>query len=83
MDFFTTTALVLGLGRCDLDGDWCENPVGSAAIVQNIMETRSERHAIDLRLQHYSQFGNGEPEHGDYGINLMMVEYTYKIKWAR
>ncbi len=47
------------------------------------METRSERHAIDLRLQHYSQFGNGEPEHGDYGINLMMVEYTYKIKWAR
>lgn len=70
------SSLILGLSVCDGAGDWCpDGIVGKARIEQQIGKSNTF-----LFAEHMSQLGNGELRlKGDYGVNLIGVEYKIKL----
>jgi len=79
MDWFTSTILVLGIGTCDGAGDYCVRPMGEVRIEQSIVE--SGKHSTWVTATHFSEPGNEtDVQDRDYGANIFMVEYRYKIR---
>ena len=73
--------LTIGLGACDKSGDWCNDPVGTFAITQEVYKRPTW--TIDLNATHYSgvdgdEFRNAHGGHlgGDYGVNVIMLRFN-------
>lgn len=78
MEWFASTILILGIGTCDMSGDYCRRPLGEVRLEQSIVE--SDKHSIWGTATHFSEPGNEGTSDRDYGVNIFMLEYRYKLR---
>ena len=70
--------LILGIGKCSIDGDWCPKNPAQIAIEQNIIN--SGKHSLAVNLQHMSNKGDGEFQgKGDRGLETLMLQYKFEF----
>lgn len=78
MELFTAAAIVLGLGTCGSQVDYCPDPVGKVALEVELVS--HQNHSIFASAVHYSEIGNGEPHGGDRGTELYTINYKFTIR---
>ena len=71
--------LILGIGACTTDGDWCPDNPAKLAFEQTIV--KKESHSLNLSLEHMSDISDGglRNRNGDRGLEVLMIEYRYDI----
>lgn len=78
MEWLASTVLVLGIGTCDGSGDYCVRPMGEVRLEQSIVEAK--KHSLWGTATHFSEPGNERTRDSDYGTNIFMLEYRYRIR---
>lgn len=72
--------LILGLGACAHDGDWCVGHPGKVAVEHELNSWG--RHSVNANLEHVSDHTDGtffDNKRGDRGVDTLFIEYRYRI----
>jgi len=86
MLLFPSAAIILGLGACSNNTDYCPDPVGKAAIEITALQSNNHAHSIMFEAEHFSNVSDNKWLHmhpwdyGDRGTEIYSIQYKFEFK---